>query len=726
MNNKPAHKQHSKKSFRPGDKPSHKFGGKPGAHSGSRHGDKPAVHSGSKPARKFGGKPGGRSGGRPGGKPFGKGGRPTHSMVSDKLKRYEGGIIITPNETGFVKLEGFEEDIIVESGFLNTALNNDKVEICLFPKMEGERQTGEVMKIIKRARTEFVGTIDRKNPDDAFAFLIPDDKRVYRDLFIPNPDSSVKHNYKAVVAFVDWRDGKSNPMGKVVKIIGEKGNIDTEMNSIVYENSLWVDYPPEVLAQAEQVKKEAPAIMAREILARRDMREVTTFTIDPFNAKDFDDALSFRWLNKEEFELGVHIADVTAYVPKDSPMDIEAQKRAFTIYLVDRTIPMLPEALANELCSLGAGVDKLAYSCVLKMNDMGQIKDVWFGRTVIRSNRRFVYEDAQKIIDDRQGEFVEELLLLNSVSKKIRFARLERGAVDFDRPEVEFKLDAKGHPIEIHTKERLDTHKLVEEFMITANSEVAKFLGKPIHGTNIPAYPCLYRIHDKPSLDSTKEFMKVLLELGYRVNLKNGSIPAKEMNILLNEVTGEPEEGLIKTMALRSMSKAEYSANNIGHYGLALDYYAHFTSPIRRYADMAVHNMLTKKLSGEKISPEEKLSYAAIGPDVSTTELRVNRAQYDSIELKQTEYMLDHKGEIYEGVITGIKKFGMFVQAMATQAEGLIHVTELGDDFYELDQNMHALVGRKSGKRYAIGDKVKIKVISGDVEKKEINFVLVE
>jgi len=648
-------------------------------------------------------------------------------FLSDKLNCHEGTISITQNETGFVKVEGYGEDIIVESGFLNTAMNGDTVNICLFPKVENERQTGEVMSVVKRAKSEFVGTIERRSPNDAYAFLIPDDKRLYRDIFIPNPDKSVIHGYKALVTFVEWRDVKSNPIGQVKKIIGVKGNIDTEMNSIVYENNLWIDYPSEVLAQAEQVKREAPLIMARELKLRRDMREVPTFTIDPFNAKDFDDALSFRWLNDDEFELGVHIADVTAYVPEGSPIDVEARKRAFTIYLVDRTIPMLPEVLANELCSLGAGVDKLAYSAVMQMDRNGQLKNAWFGRTVIHSNRRFVYEDAQKIIYERKGEFAEELLLLNSVAKKLHLKRLERGAVDFDRPEVEFKLDSKGHPIDVYTKERLDTHRLVEEYMILANELVAQFIGAPQGAGNKPSeYPCLYRVHDKPSLDNTREFMKVLMDLGYKVRLKDGSIPAKEMNILLAEVTGEPEEAMIKNLALRSMAKAEYSATNIGHYGLALDYYAHFTSPIRRYADMAVHNILTKKLNGHKISTEERLNFIQIGPDVSQTEIRVSRAQYDSIELKQTEYMLDHKGEVFEGVITGIKKFGIFVQAMKTQAEGLIHVTELNDDFYELDQNMHALIGRRTHKRYAIGDKLKLKVVSGDVEKKELNFVLVK
>lgn len=646
---------------------------------------------------------------------------------SDKMNCHEGTIAITPNETGFVKVEGIAEDTIIEPGFLNTAMNGDTVSICLFPKVEGERQTGEVMSVLKRAKSEFVGTIVRRSPSDAFAFLIPDDKRLYRDIFIPNPGQEVINGYKALVSFVEWRDVKNNPIGQVKKIIGVKGNIDTEMNSIVYENNLWIDYPQEVLDQAQQVKRDAPAIMARELLVRRDMRDVPTFTIDPFNAKDFDDALSFRWLSDEEFELGVHIADVTAYVEEGSPMDVEAQKRAFTIYLVDRTIPMLPEVLANELCSLGAGVDKLAYSAVIQMDKNGKFKNSWFGRTVIHSNRRFVYEDAQKVIDERKGEFADELLLLNSVAKKLHLKRLERGAVDFDRPEVEFKLDAKGHPIDIYTKERLDTHKLVEEFMILANELVAQFIGAPQGAGNKPSeYPCLYRIHDKPSVDATRDFMKVLMSLGYKVNLKDGSIPAKEMNILLKEVTGEPEEALIKNLALRSMAKAEYSAKNIGHYGLALDYYAHFTSPIRRYADIAVHNILTKKLKGQKISPIEREEYVKIGPDVSQTELRVSRAQYDSIELKQTEYMMDHKGEIYEGVITGIKKFGIFVQAMKTQANGLIHVTELNDDFYELNADMHALIGKRTHKRFAIGDKVKLKVVSGDVEKKELNFVMVK
>lgn len=645
-----------------------------------------------------------------------------------KLTHYRGIIKITPNATGFVKIDDFDEDIVIERNFLNQALHNDEVEICLHPQVQGERQTGEVRKIIKRFKTTFVGTIEKQRGKSHFAFLIPDDKRMYEDIFIPKPGKLAKDGYKVLVELTNWRAGKRNPEGRIIKVIGKKGDIDAEMHSIVYEKNLWIDFPKQVEEEANQIKKNARRMFRVEEKTRKDMRGVRTFTIDPFDAKDFDDALSFRWLNKDEFELGVHIADVTAYVKPGSPIDEEAQKRAFTIYLVDRTIPMLPEVLSNDLCSLNPHQDKLAFSAILQMNKKGQVKNTWFGRTIIHSDRRFVYEDAQRIIDARQGEMCDELCTLNNVAKKLRQQRMDRGAIDFDKPEVEFRLNRTGHPVEVHVKERLDTHKLIEEFMILANNEVAKYLSAPKKGTGKEKseYEAIYRIHDKPKPESAAEALSVIRDLGYKVKLQGGTIPAKSMNMLLHEVEGQPEEALVNTLMIRSMAKAIYSTENIGHYGLALSHYAHFTSPIRRYADVTVHHVLDQKINNKKQTKQDIQELNELADYISQTEIQVQEAEFDSIELKQTEYMLDFIGQIFEGTITGIKKFGMFVQALETQAEGLIHISELDDDYYELDKNMHALVGQRTHKRYAIGDTVKIKVLGGDIDQRNINYALVE
>lgn len=640
--------------------------------------------------------------------------------MKKKLKRYEGHIQIGANEIGFVKVDSFKDSIKIESRFLNKALNNDLVEICLLPSVGNEKKTGEVLAIKERARNKFVGTIKRKSKKDSFGFLIPDDKRMYRNIFIPHLSKNAKNGYKAVVKFLDWKDEKEDPKGEIERIIGKKGNIDVEMHSIIYENNLVVDFPKKVLDQAKKIKKSSSKILNQELKKRRDLRNTITFTIDPDDAKDFDDALSYRSLKGGDFELGLHIADVSSYVKKGTAIDREAQKRAFSIYLVDRTIPMLPEVLSNDLCSLNEKEDKLAYSVILTMNKEGRVKRTWFGQTIINSNRRFNYQEAQEIIDKKKGKFSKELQFLNEVAKKIRKKRFQEGAIDFDRAEIKFELDKKGVPIKIHTKKRLDTHKLIEEFMVLANNEVAKFLGKN------KVYTCLYRVHDNPKKDFTDNFVEILKDLGYSPKVKKGTLSAKEMNNILDKTAGKPEELLVNTLMLRTMSKAKYSVDNIGHYGLSLKYYTHFTSPIRRYSDLAIHRILTKKIEGKKLLKKEKKEYKELAEEISQTELKVAQAQYASIEMKQIEYMVNNANRKYEGIISSIKKFGIFVKVLDTQAEGLIHVSELRDDFYDLDKNMHALIGRKTGKKYTIGDKVKVRVDSGDLERKELNLLLVK
>jgi ribonuclease R len=641
-----------------------------------------------------------------------------------KLCHYEGQITLTQNKTGFVALPEFEEDIVIESQNLNTALNKDTVEICLLPQREGERRTGEVLEIKERYKTTFVGTIQR-NQKDSFAFLISDDKKMYRDFFVPSVSKNVKDNYKAIVELVEWKTSKNNPTGKIIKVIGKKGEIDTEMHSIVYENNLAIDFPSKVTDEANKIKKQADVIFKKEESVRKDFRGITTLTIDPYDAKDFDDAISFEKLNEEEFEIGIHIADVTAYVTPGSAMDREAKKRGYTIYLVDRTVPMLPEVLSNDLCSLNPNTDKLAYSAVFKMDIGGNVKDAWFGRTMIHSDKRFTYEEAQTILDTKQGEYHEELAVLDEIAKNIRDKRFVQGAIDFEQSEIQFKLDKKGHPVEINLKERLNTHKLIEEFMILANNQVAKFLGGNGEEDEVEV-PTLYRVHESPKSEAVNAFVQLAEGLGYSVEAEDGMIEIKELNNLLHQLSGKPEEGLMNNLILRAMSKAKYSLKNTGHFGLSLSHYLHFTSPIRRYADMTVHQVLEKKLKGKKITDDEKVMYASLADHLSEIELQVNQAEYTSIELKQTEYMLDHKGEVYDAVITGIKKFGMFVQINATLAEGLIHISQIDDDFYELDELGYSLIGKKNNKKYTIGDRVRVKVVKADIEKRDIDLVLVD
>src|SRR3989338_3877085 len=569
-------------------------------------------------------------------------------MEQKNIKSIARGIIsITSMGTGYVTAAGFDEDILIEKQFLNTALHGDEVEVSLFPKIDKERLNGEGIKILKRVKMEFVGTVDKRK-GSSVAFIIPDDKRMYMDIFLPPSESGkIKNNLKVLAQIRKWDDPKKNPEGKILKIIGKKGDNNAEMESIVLGKGFQMEFPHNVEKEAEILGKKSKPIPQKDIAERRDFRNITTFTIDPEDAKDFDDAISFRKISYNLFEIGVHIADVSHYVREGSRLDEEAVHRGVSIYMVDRTIPMLPEILSNDICSLNPHQDKLTFSAVMKISTDGDIKNIWLGRTVINSNRRFIYEEAQKVLDEKMGEYYDELDCLNKLAKIFKGKRMAMGALDFDKEEVKFKLDAKGKPISIIEKPRLDVHKLVEEFMILANREVASYLSREIKKINKGA--SVYRIHDAPKKDAVDELLFFLRMLGHEIQAKGENISSKELNEIFVKIKGKPEESLVKTVAMRAMAKAVYSVGNIGHYGLALENYTHFTSPIRRYADLLVHRILEKHLKGGHLNAEEIAWHHNFAAELSQREIDATDAERSSVSLKQVEYMLDKVGQVFEG-----------------------------------------------------------------------------
>ncbi len=642
--------------------------------------------------------------------------------MSQKLR---GFISITQGGTGFVESEKFKKDIQIQSQFLNTALYGDEVEFFLFPGKKNGRLSGAVTSVLKRSRDELVGTI-LINKDNGRFFLKPDDKRMHVDILLPNAKKEgAKNNFKAVVRLADWRDPQKNPEGKIIKIIGQKGLNETEMKSIVYEKGFKIDFPPAVKAETSVLKKKFESFSQEEKTRRRDFRGVPTFTIDPGDAKDFDDAISVKKISENLFEIGIHIADVSYYVKKNSAIDKEARKRGVSVYLVDRTIPMLPEILSNDVCSLNPNEDKLTFSVVFHIFSSGKIKKVWFGETVINSQKRFTYKEAQDILDKKSGIFFRELYEINKLAKILRKRRIENGALDFDEVEIKFELDKQGKPIRVFEEPRLDVNKLIEEFMILANKEVAGHFGKlPLKNSN-RMVASIFRIHDAPDAGEMSTLMKFLRRLGYDVKIKGTELIPKELNALFREVKGRQEEFLVKNIVMRAMEKAVYSSKKESHFGLALEVYTHFTSPIRRYADLVVHRILKKRLFGKEVKRGEKEEYQEVAQEVTRREIMALEAERGSVCLKQVEYMLERLGNVFEGIISGISERGMFIQEISTKSNGMIHLRDLKDDFYELDKDNYSLVGRNTKKRFFLGDRVKFKAVGGDTDKKTLDFILV-
>lgn len=614
--------------------------------------------------------------------------------------------------------DGGGEAIFVAERNSAHAMNKDRVRIVVFAKTKKREAEGEVIEILERANDTFVGTLEvTKN----YAFLLTENRTLANDIFIPRDKlKGGKSGDKAIVKVIEWPEKAKNPIGQVIDILGVAGENTTEMHAILAEYGLPYIYPKAVEKAAEKISE---IIEPEEIARREDFRKVTTFTIDPKDAKDFDDALSIRPLKEGLWEVGVHIADVTHYVKEGGMIDREAEKRATSVYLVDRTIPMLPERLSNFICSLRPDEEKLTYSAIFDIDEQGEVKNSRIVHTVIKSDRRFTYEEAQQVIETGKGDYKEEILVLDKIAKALRKKRFDSGAINFDRYEVRFDIDENGKPLGVYFKESKDANKLIEEFMLLANRVVAERIGKVPKGKNPKVFP--YRIHDLPDPERLENLSQFIARFGYKIRTSGTKKDvSKSINRLLDAIHGKKEENLIETVSIRSMQKARYSINNIGHYGLAFEYYTHFTSPIRRFPDMMVHRLLTKYLDGGRSVSQQK--YENLCEHSSAMEQIAANAERSSIKYKQVEFMSDKIGQVYDGVISGVTEWGIYVEINENKCEGMIPIRALDDDFYEFDEKNYCLRGRRKKRVYSLGDEISIKVVRANIEKKQLDFALAD
>lgn len=669
-----------------------------------------------------------------------------NSNKGPKSTVFTGIIDVNSKGVGFLEVEGKDEDIEIQNEKLNLALDKDEVEVKLLLEKVKGREQGEVIKILKKTKRTFVGVL---NASGLQPILIPDSRKMYKNIVVTESPagktSEQMDGNKALVEITNWTDQTKDPEGKIISLLGKKGDHEAEMQSIILDKGFQSKYPEDVEREAEAIEKKEKPIPQDEIAKRKDLRKTLTCTIDPADAKDFDDAISFKELGTDKsghktYEVGVHIADVSHYVRPGTALDDEAKNRGFSVYLVDRTIPMLPEVLSNDLCSLNPNEDKLAFSAIFEIDETGKVFKRWFGKSIINSDNRFSYEGAQDILDGNKGEdeskdkvgntpeaaekFAKPLATLNKIAKILQTKKFAAGAIDFESEEVKFELDKDGKPLRVFKKQRLDTHKLVEEYMLLANREVAEFIEKHV-AKKIGHDPIfIYRIHDLPDQDRLANLSVFARALGF--HMPHGSkVTADDISKLLKQVTGKTQESLIKTAAIRSMAKAVYSTRNIGHFGLAFKYYTHFTSPIRRYADLLVHRLLESHLNGTKIDPNELAGYQRVAVHITDKEIAAAEAERSSIKYKQVEFMSDKIGQTLQGTITGVTEWGVYVEDDETKAEGMISVRALSDDYYELHEKQYALVGRKTKKRYTLGDKIKFKIVKTDLDRKTIDCELV-
>jgi len=616
-----------------------------------------------------------------------------------------------------------ENDIVIDGDKLNFALNGDEVDVVVVDEKE---KKGEVSHVISRSRESFVGTVEVR---DGKYGVIPDDRKMYVDVMLLGDEAGkVGTGDKVQFKISKWTDANKNPEGSIIKVIGKKGNNDVEMESIVLEKGFETSFPAEVEKEADKIEEDKENDIKNEIPKRKDFRKTLTVTIDPFDAKDFDDAISFKDLGNQTYEIGVHIADVSHYVVEGTALDREALKRGTSIYLVDRTIPMLPEVLSNDVCSLNPHEDKLSFSAVFVINTQGKVLERWFGKTIINSDHRFTYEDAQETLDSKSGKYFNELDTLNRIAKILQKEKFDNGAIEFEQEEIKFKLDENGKPIGVYKKERLDTHKLVEEYMLLANREVAKYIHGSIGKKGKVDTGSIYRVHDLPDKERMQDLSIFVKALGYNLKTKSGEVTAHEIKSLLKQIAGTPHETLISTAVIRSMQKAIYSTKNMGHFGLAFDFYTHFTSPIRRYPDLLIQRILQRHLHNEPFKETEINHFQKIAEQSTEREINASGAERESKKLKQVEYMSDKVGQTFQGTISGVTEWGLYVEEKETKSEGMIKIRDLGDvlgDFFEFNKKTYSMVGQKTKKKFTLGDTITFKVMAADLDKKTLDFGVV-
>lgn len=636
----------------------------------------------------------------------------------EKKEYITGRVDMKSTGKAYVIPENGGEDIFIAANNTGQALHDDKVKVYLFPKRKNHKTEGQIVDVIERKKTDYVGVISISKQ---FGFLVPDSGNMPVDIFVPKEAlNKAKNGEKVIVRITEWPEESKNPFGEVIKVLGMPGDNNVEMQSILAEYNFPLEFPKEV---EKEVEKMGHGITASEIGHRRDFREVLTITVDPGDAKDFDDALSLRKLDNGNWEVGVHIADVAHYVREGSPTDLEAQNRGTSIYLVDRTIPMLPEKLSNNICSLRPNEEKLCFAAVFEMNDEAEILNEWIGKTVIKSARRYAYEEVQTVIEGGEGDYKEEILVLHGLASKLRSLRMKAGSINFHSEEVKFILDEIGKPIDTYVKVQQESHMLIEDFMLLANRTVAERIGKPLGRKKIKTF--VYRIHDEPNPEKLNTFLQFIGKLGYSMNISTREKLVKSYNDLFKAVDGKGEKNLVETVAIRTMAKAEYSTANIGHYGLAFKFYTHFTSPIRRYPDLMVHRLLERYLLENKDSVSQE-SLEPLCKHSSEMERRAAEMERESIKYKQAEYLSDKVGKVFEGLISGVSKWGIFVELKQSKCEGMVRYNEMPGDYYYLDEDNYRVIGQSFGKIYRLGDPVTIKVKKVDLARKKLDFVIID